>query len=133
MASSSGTLISADAAATARSAYPPLPFRLATTRRPDQGLASLTVPPTPLPRMAGSAGSIDGCGGLPARTCVSTNVTLANSTSMTTSSGPARTSATSAGSSTSGGPNSRITTARTPGLLHRNDAVRYEPIVAARR
>jgi hypothetical protein len=50
---------------------------------------------------------------------------------MTTSSGPARTSATSAGSSTSGGPNSRITTARTPGLLHRNDAVRYEPIVAA--
>src|SRR6201986_3075102 len=38
---------------------------------------------------------------------------------MTTSSGPARTSATSAGSSTSGGPNSRITTARTPGLLQR--------------
>jgi len=32
--------------------------------------------------------------------------------------GPARTSVASAGSSTSGGPNSRITTARTPGLLH---------------
>ena len=28
--------------------------------------------------MAGSAGSIDGCGGRPARTWVSTNVTLAN-------------------------------------------------------
>ena len=77
--------------------------------------------------MAGSVGSIDGCGGRPARTCVSTNVTLANSTSMTTSSGPACTSATSAGSSTSGGPNSRITTARTPGLLCRNDCVRNEP------
>src|SRR5262249_28627996 len=107
----------ADAVATARSAYPPVPFRLATTRAPDHGLSSPTVPPTPLPRTAGSAGSIDGCGGRPARTCVSTNVTLANSTSITASSGPARASATSAGSSTSGGPNSRITTARTPGLL----------------
>jgi len=112
---------------TARSAYPPVPFKLATTWRPDHGLESLTVPPTPLPRMAGSAGSIDGCGGRPARTCVSTNVTLANSTPMTTSSGPARTSATSAGSSTSGGPNSLIITARTPGLLHRNDSSRNEP------
>src|SRR5213076_1766649 len=97
---------------------------LATTGRPDPeppaepAPGPATVPPTPLPRMAGSAGSIDGCGGRPARTCVSTNVTLANSTSMTTSSGPARTSATSAGSSTSGGPNSRIITARTPGLLY---------------
>src|SRR5690242_9227536 len=130
VASPSGMPISRSTAEAARSAYPPVPVRLATTRRPAHGLASPTVPPTPLPRMAGSAGSIDGCGGRPARTWVSTKVTLANSTSMTTSSGPARTSATSAGSSTSGGPNSRITTARTPGLLHPNDPVRNEPIVS---
>jgi len=69
--------------------------------------------PVPLPRIAGSAGSSDGCGARPARIWVSTNVTLANSASITTSPGPASGSATLAGSRTSGGPNSRITTART--------------------
>ena len=41
-------------------------------------------PPTPLPSTTGSSGAIDGCGGRPARSCVSTNVTLASSTSTTT-------------------------------------------------
>ena len=45
-----------------------------------------------------------GCGGLPARTCVSTNVMLASSTSMTTWPGPASAVATSARSQHFGGP-----------------------------
>ena len=38
-------------------------------------------PPTPLPRIAGSAGAIAATGGRPARICVSTNVMLAKATS----------------------------------------------------
>ena len=49
---------------------------------------------TPI-RIAGSTGSISRRGGLPARTCVSTNVTPQTSTSMTTSPGPGVTGATS--------------------------------------
>src|SRR6202043_2034159 len=96
--------------------------KLATTRRP------ATVPPVPLPRITGSAGSIDGCGGRPARIWVSTNVTLANSASITTSPGPAPGSATSAASRTSGGPNSRITTARTTAPPHRSAPHRSDSV-----
>ena len=45
---------------------------------------STIVPPTPLPSTAGRSGSIAGFGGRPARTWVSTKVTLASSTATTT-------------------------------------------------
>jgi hypothetical protein len=76
----------------------------------DGSTADTTTPPTPLP---GIIGSCTGHGALPARTCVSTKVMLANSTS--TSAWPATTSGSgvSASTSTSGPPNSFNHTART--------------------
>ena len=99
------------------------------TRRPRRsprtpGPVAATVPPTPLPRIAGSFGSIRGSGARPARTCVSTNVTPATSTSMTTSPGPGRGSGTSTASSTCGGPKAWMTTARTRAPSYRNNRFR---------
>ena len=60
-------------------------------------------------------GAIAGCGGRPARSCVSTNVTLASSTSTTTSPGPGCGSCTVLGRRCSGGPNACRTAAFTAG------------------
>src|SRR5260370_12102862 len=92
------------------------------------GPVAETLPPTPSPRRAGSRGSIRVLGGLPARTCVSTNVTPASSTSMVTSPGPGNGSGTSATSSTCGGPKARMTTARTPAPSCRNNRVRLSTL-----
>src|SRR5215475_3661084 len=112
-----GTSMSPSASTATRSAYPPDPPVVVMTRRPTRdesksGPTDSTVPPTPLPRMVGSAGFIAWFGGVPARTCVSTYVTLAYSTATTTCPGPASGSGTSSIVSRSGGPKSRKVTAR---------------------
>src|SRR5690606_30955030 len=79
-----------------------------TTRRPTSPLSTpgptaATTPPTPLP---GIIGSSTGNGPVPARTWVSTKVMLANTTSINACPGPGTGAGVSAGTATSGPPNS---------------------------
>src|ERR1700722_4204909 len=67
------------------------------------------APPTPLPGTIGSASAGIGNGARPARSCVSTKVTFANSTAITTCPDPGTGSSAGAGTSTPGGPNSLST------------------------
>lgn len=71
-----------------------------------------TKPPTPFPGITGNCGS-RARGALPARIWVSTKVMFAISTSISAWPGPGTGSGTSAGTRTSGGPNSLSRTART--------------------